>query len=399
VQASNNRLLDVFRQAPAFMCVFTPAHELRNPLAPIRSGLSVMRLGGNSHATATKVLEMMERQVTHMVRLIDDLLDVARISGGKLDLRKEPVELKQVLSSAVETSLPLIEAGQHELIVDVADKSLPVEVDATRIAQVVANLLNNAAKYTPSGGRISLSARQDGDEVVISVADTGIGIPEEALATVFVMFAQIGRDVNRAQGGLGIGLSLVRRLVEMHGGTVAAASAGIGQGSTFTVRLPLAAHAISGNTLAAPQQHMTDATSAKGLKVLVVDDNEDAAITLSMILEVHGHTTEVAHDGLQALAAAREFKPAVVFLDIGLPRMNGYEVARAMRKIPELAHVVLVALTGWGAESDRALSKEAGFDYHLTKPVELATVQTLLVSLADPSRETPETPDKMRRLD
>jgi len=359
----------------------TLAHELRNPLAPIRNGLSVMRLGGDNPAAVGKVREMMERQVGHMVHLIDDLLDVARISGGKLELKRQRADLRTILASAVETSLPLIEAGQHALEVDMPDQPLLVDADATRIAQVVANLLNNAAKYTPARGSIRLSVRREGEQAVVVVSDTGVGIAGDALAGVFEMFSQIGRTVDRSQGGLGIGLSLVRRLVEMHGGSVAAESGGANAGSVFTVRLPLAALAA---TQAAPQLDAPapGADGGAGLKVLVVDDNVDAAVTLSMILEASGHMTRVAHDGHQALELARDFRPRVVFLDIGMPGMSGYDTARAMRAMAELEGSVLVALTGWGAESDRQRSSEAGFDHHLTKPVQLAVVEELLVGLA-----------------
>ena len=364
----------------------TLAHELRNPLAPIRNGLAVMRLGGDNPAAVGKVRDMMERQVGHMVHLIDDLLDVARISGGKLELKRQRADLRAILASAVETSLPLIEAGQHALEVDVPDLPLLVDADATRIAQVVANLLNNAAKYTPARGRIRLSVRRDGLEAVIAVSDTGVGIAADALAGVFQMFNQIGRTVDRSQGGLGIGLSLVRRLVEMHGGSVKAESGGANAGSVFTVRLPLAE--VSDDQAARPLGWDAPAGDGgpagggeAGLKVLVVDDNVDAALTLSMILEALGHVTRVAHDGYGALEAARAFRPCVAFLDIGMPGMSGYDTARAIRAMEELDGIVLVALTGWGAESDRQRSSEAGFDHHLTKPVQLAVVEELLARL------------------
>jgi len=359
----------------------TLAHELRNPLAPIRSGLGVMRLNRDLPAGMTRVREMMERQVTHMVHLIDDLLDVARISGGKLNLRKERVSLNGVLASAVETSLPLIEAAHHALAVDLPDEVLLVDADATRIAQVVSNLLNNAAKYTPAGGRIGLTLREQGGQAVIAVSDTGIGIPAHALLSVFDMFSQVGSGAERAQGGLGIGLSLVRQLVEMHGGSVEAQSGGPGNGSRFTVRLPLAPgtatqHASAGDTAPAA------APDSAGLRVLVVDDNVDAALTLAMILDIEGYATRVAHSGMQALEVAAAFLPAVIFLDIGMPGMDGYDTACALRRMPALDEPCLVALTGWGSEHDRARSREAGFDHHLTKPVDLGTVQQLLAGMA-----------------
>jgi PAS domain S-box-containing protein len=357
----------------------TLAHELRNPLAPIRSGLGVLRLSGDNPAALLKVREMMERQVGHMVHLIDDLLDVARISGGKLELKRERAHLKKILASAVETSLPLIEAARHQLDMALPPDDLMVDADVTRIAQVVANLLNNAAKYTPGGGRIGLSVREEAGMAVIAVTDSGVGIPADALGSVFDMFKQVDRHMGRAQGGLGIGLSLVRRLVEMHGGTVTATSRGSGQGSTFEVRLPLVARGATQEPAPAAQ---AAAAGAAGLRVLVVDDNVDAALTLAMILEASGHATEVAHDGAAALAAAARFAPQVAFLDIGMPGMDGYDTARAMRRITGLESITLIALTGWGTESDRLRSSDAGFDHHLTKPAQLAAVQDLLASLA-----------------
>jgi PAS domain S-box-containing protein len=372
-------LSDADRRKTEFLA--TLAHELRNPLAPIRSGLGVMRLAGDNPAALLKVREMMERQVGHMVHLIDDLLDVARISGGKLELKRERTDLKRVLSSAVETSMPLIEAARHRLHVALPEACLGIDADVTRIAQVVSNLLNNAAKYTPPGGRIDLSLHEDAGMAVITVIDSGVGIPADSLVSVFDMFKQVDRHMEHAQGGLGIGLSLVRRLVEMHDGTVSAASAGAGRGSTFEVRLPLA---VGDGALErrATQRAPADASTLTGLRVLVVDDNVDAALTLAMILEASGHTTRVAHDGIAALAVAREFLPQVAFLDIGMPGLNGYETASAMRRTKQLENTVLVALTGWGTESDRMRSSDAGFDHHLTKPAQLKAVQDLLARLA-----------------
>jgi len=372
-----NDLAEADRRKTEFLA--TLAHELRNPLAPIRSGLAVMRLQADNAASVARVREMMERQVSHMVHLIDDLLDIARISGGKLELKKERADLRAVLSSAVETSLPLIETGRHELAVDVPDQPVAAEVDVTRIAQVVANLLNNAAKYTPAGGRVTLSLRVEDGAAVIAVTDNGIGIPPEALSSVFEMFSQVGHHLERAQGGLGIGLSLVRRLVDMHGGQVAAESRGAQAGSTFTVRLPLAG--ADAHAPVPPAAAGGAGAASEGTRILVVDDNVDAATTLAMILEACGHVTQVAHDGAQAVEAAKHFRPQVAFLDIGMPGMDGYDTARAMRRLPGLEGMALVALTGWGAESDRRKSNEAGFDQHLTKPVQLDVVQDLLAKL------------------
>jgi len=312
-----------------------------------------------------------------MVHLIDDLLDIARISGGKLELKKERADLRAVLASAVETSLPLVENGRHQLAVDLPETEVPVEADVTRIAQVVSNLLNNAAKYTPAGGRIGLGLRVEDGQAVIAVSDNGIGIPQDQLASVFEMFSQVGQHTERSQGGLGIGLSLVQRLVNMHGGEVSAASSGANAGSVFTVRLPLAGSVGASGDPQAPGLD-DDRAEAEGVHVLVVDDNVDAAVTLSMILDACGYTTQVAHDGASALALAASFRPQVAFLDIGMPGMDGYQTARAMRGVAGLEKIILVALTGWGADSDRQKSSEAGFDHHLTKPVQLDVVQDLL---------------------
>ena len=381
LRASEERLSESDRRKTEFLA--TLAHELRNPLAPIRSGLGVMRLGADNPAVMAKVRDMMERQVTHMVRLIDDLLDIARISGGKLDLKRERVELKTVLFSAVETSLPLIEAGQHALDLDISEEAMAVDIDATRIGQVVSNLLNNAAKYTPAGGRIALSARRDGADALICVTDNGVGIPQESLAGVFDMFSQVGRNLDRAQGGLGIGLSLVRRLADMHGGSVTARSGGPGQGCCFSVRLPLLQASVAALPAASRPIVLPDDKSGKGLRILVADDNVDAADTLSTILELFGHTTRIAHDGLQAIAMAKEFHPDAAFLDIGMPGLNGYQAARQLRATAGLEQVVLLALTGWGAENDHVLAREAGFDFHLTKPVDIDVVSGLLDGLAE----------------
>jgi PAS domain S-box-containing protein len=357
----------------------TLAHELRNPLAPISNGLHLMRMASGNPRAQEKAREMMERQLRQLVHLVDDLLDIARISCGKVDLKKERIDLKTVLAGAVESSTPLVGAAGHTLALQLADEGLELVADPIRLGQVVSNLLNNAAKYTPSGGRIELSARREADDAVISVADNGIGIPPDALPQVFEMFTQVGRDRDRSQGGLGIGLALVRRLVELHGGSVRADSAGTGQGSVFTVRLPLASPAPACRPAApsAPQ-----AQAAAQLRVLVVDDNVDAAESLAELLDLAGHATRIAHDGEQALRTAHEFRPEVVFLDIGMPGRDGYEVAKALRGRPETQQAVLVALTGWGAKDDRARSRSAGFDHHLTKPAGMAAVEGLLSKMA-----------------
>jgi PAS domain S-box-containing protein len=357
----------------------TLAHELRNPLAPISNGLHLLRLASDDRARE-KARGMMERQLRHLVHLVDDLLDIARISSNKVELRRERLDLSGVLAGAVETSAPLISAAGHALDVRLPDRRLIVFGDATRLAQIVSNLLNNAAKYTPHGGRIELSAREEGGEAVVCVTDSGMGIPAEELPKVFEMFTQVGRNVHRAQGGLGIGLALVKRLVELHGGSVEAHSAGAGKGSTFAVRLPLAEPAVPAGDEHAPGELRGE--TPEPFRVLVVDDNVDAAESLAALLEIEGHEVRIAHDGETATRVAMEFRPRVVFLDIGMPGKDGYEVAREMRQLVPTRNTILVALTGWGAQEDRARSREAGFDHHLTKPASLASVEALLAQIA-----------------
>lgn len=353
----------------------TLAHELRNPLAPVRTGLEVMKLAPANGVAAVKARDMMERQLTHMVRLIDDLLDVSRISRGKVELKREKVKLHAIIDAAIETSRPSIDAGGHVLNVELPRDSILLNGDFTRLSQVVSNVLTNAAKYTPDGGTICLSVRCEGETAVIEVSDTGVGIPQNMLSEVFEMFAQVNKTLDRSQGGLGIGLALVKRLVEMHDGTIEVASDGPAKGSTFTIRLPTAAGECSDPD--SPSKSLP-ATYAGGRRVFVVDDNVDGAETLAMMLQISGHEVKTAHDGYDALVHVPEFNPDVVFLDIGLPGMNGYEVAKKLRENPKLDNAILVALTGWGSDADKAKSKEAGFDFHLTKPVEPCAVEKLL---------------------
>lgn len=355
----------------------TLAHELRNPLAPIRNGLGILHVAENNPALMAKTREMMERQVNHMVHLVDDLLDISRISGGKIELKKESVLLKELISSAVETSSPLIEAGEHKLSINILDDSITLFVDPIRITQVISNLLNNAAKYTPAGGQIDISVERKEDDAILSVTDNGIGIPTDALSTIFEMFNQVPRNMEHAQGGLGIGLTLVRQIVEMHGGTVNAFSNG-GLGSQFIVTLPIVeSQAVANEKPLIIDQHK----ACESLRIMVVDDNVDAAESLSMLLQFIGHTLYVANDGYEALQKAAAYKPHVAFLDIGMPGMNGYETASAIRKMHGLDDMVLVALTGWGAEEDRNKTRAAGFDEHLTKPAQLESIKDLLSRL------------------
>ena len=368
-------LRDQDRRKDEFLA--TLAHELRNPLAPIRNGLQILRLAPDGE-DALEIREMMERQLAHMVRLIDDLLDVSRISRGKFELKRELVQVQDVLDHAIETSQPLIEAGRHELIIQPPNEPVWLDGDLTRLAQVVSNLLNNSAKYTPNGGRITLSAGFEGDNAIIRVTDNGSGISAEMLTQVFEMFTQVDRTLDRAQGGLGIGLSLVRRLVEMHGGTIAADSPGLGLGSVFTVRLPVALPPMTRSISGTPPERPERSSTSSTLRVLMVDDSDDGATSLALLLQVWGHTTRIAHDGPQAIEAAQEFRPDLVFLDIGLPVMDGYEVCRRLRDNPDLSRTIFVALTGWGGEEDKKRAQDAGFAFHLVKPVNPDQIEDVL---------------------
>jgi len=310
---------------------------------------------------------MMERQLGHLVRMVDDLLDVSRVTLGKLHLQKERVDFRSVLDSALETARPFIESRGHELVIQTPDGPLPVDADVTRLAQVVANLLNNAAKYTPRGGRIQLVTEADASAMVVRVIDNGVGVPKDMLESIFELFTQVGRSVEQAQGGLGIGLTLVRRLVELHGGTIDAHSDGPGKGSAFTLRLPLAIRVTALERDAARPD--ADPTKARPLRVLIVDDNEDAADCLLMLLQLQGHDAYVVHSGIEAVERARSLAPDVVLLDIGLPGLDGYQVAERLRQEHAVRPPWLVAITGFGAEEDRRRSHEAGFNRHLVKPV------------------------------
>ncbi|MCW5834624.1 MAG: PAS domain-containing protein [Labilithrix sp.] len=377
-RAAEEALRDADRRKDEFLA--TLAHELRNPLAPIRSGLEVLSRARDED-TRRHAVETIERQLGHMVRLVDDLLDVARISRGQVELQHARVTLDDVIETAVETSRPSIERGRHELTISVPGETLWIDGDLTRLAQVVANLLDNAAKYTPEGGHITLEARADRGDVVIRVTDTGIGIDAATLPRVFELFTRGASGGARSAGGLGIGLSLVRKLVEMHGGTVSAESRGAGLGATFELRLPRAEQAPE----LEERESERAVTGAAPRRVLVVDDNVDAAEMLSMMLELRGHETRTAHDGPAALTAATEWTPEVVFLDIGLPGMDGYEVARRLRADPAFAGTVLVARTGWGSADDKRRAREAGLDVHLTKPVDVTDVDAVVARRRGPT--------------
>jgi PAS domain S-box-containing protein len=355
----------------------TLAHELRNPLAPIRNSLHIMRLAGDNDPTLRRVSEIMERQVDHMVRLVDDLLEVSRITRGQIELRKEPIELAAVVSRAVETSRPLIDAGRHQLAISLPTEPVLVDGDSVRLAQVVSNLLNNAAKYTNHGGQIWLSVRKEESQAWISVRDTGIGIPAAMQPLVFEMFSQVDRFSSRSQGGLGIGLTLVRSLVEMHGGEVHLKSEGTDHGSEFIVRLPLCIETAHAANSAAPR--IASMVLARQ-RVVVVDDNRDAATSMGLLLKILGADVEVVNSGPAALLAVESYRPAVVLLDLGMPEMDGYEVAKRIRERPEFDDVMLIALTGWGQDDDRRRAHEAGFDHHLVKPADISSLQELLQS-------------------
>jgi PAS domain S-box-containing protein len=375
---ANEALKDADRRKDEFLA--TLAHELRNPLAPIRNSLQILKMPGVDAGTVGRSRDMMERQVHHLVRLVDDLLDVSRVMRGKIELRRERVELASVVARAVETVQPLVDAQGHRLGVSLPDESLPLDADPVRLAQVVGNLLTNAAKYTEPGGHIRLTAEREGDEAVLRVRDDGIGIAPEVLPRVFDLFVQVDHAATRSQGGLGIGLTLVKNLVEMHGGSVDARSAGLGRGSEFVVRLPISAHGLERDQVRG-EEKPTRPASPSGLRLLVVDDNHDAADSLAMMLRLQGHEVRVAHSGPAALEAVEDYAPDVVFLDIGMPGMDGHEVARRMRRQPGLEKVVLAALTGWGQQEDRRRTTEAGFDHHLVKPPEPKAVESVLAQL------------------
>jgi PAS domain S-box-containing protein len=356
------------------------AHELRNPLAPIRNAVEILRLMPGDTEAVKAASTLMDRQIAQMVRLVDDLLDVSRISRGKIELRLGQVELISTVSEVLESMRPLAESKGQSLTSSLPNARIHLSADSTRLAQLIGNLLNNACKFTPPGGRISLDVTQENNEAVVRVVDNGIGIPPEQLATIFEMFVQGDTSLERAQSGLGIGLTLVRQLAEMHGGAVEARSGGKGQGAEFLVRLPIQDQSPQ-NESGSPR-NTSDSRKSFG-RILVVDDNRDAAQSLARLLEVQGNTTMTAFDGVEALEAGAAFEPDVVLLDIGLPRLNGYDAARQIRQEPWGRDVALIALTGWGKDEDRRRSSEAGFDKHLVKPVQLDELNSLLQTLLE----------------
>ncbi len=382
LRESELRLREADQRKDEFLA--TLAHELRNPLAPIANAVQLLLSCGSPGGDVATCGALIERQVQHLSRLVDDLLDVARITRGQVDLRRERVELGTVLEMAVETSRPWIETSEHRLSVVAPDGPVTMHADPVRLAQVLSNLLNNAARYTPAGGRIELSAEVAGESVVIRVRDDGIGIAAEDIAGIFEMFRQ-GDGVERGVGGLGLGLNLVRRFVEMHGGTVSAGSAGVGKGSEFVVQLPvLLPPATGASTSEAPAGSHVAASRPR--RILVVDDNVDAADSLSLLLQRQGHDVRTAYHGLEAVDVAGAFSPEIVLLDIGLPTIDGIEVARRMRALPEGHRMVIIALTGWSQDETRRRTEAAGFDHHFAKPVDFPTLTRLLDAAGEAPR-------------
>jgi signal transduction histidine kinase/ActR/RegA family two-component response regulator len=369
------------RQKDEFLA--TLSHELRNPLAPIRNALHVLRLAGGDEQTRARVIDTLERQTANVIRLVDDLLELSRINQGRIELRKERIRLSAVVRSALESSAPIVEAAGHELVVAEPPEPVLLNADPVRLTQVIANLLNNAAKYTERGGRIVLSAQVFGSEAVITVRDNGIGIPADMLSHIFDMFVQVDPSRERSRQGLGIGLTLVKRLVELHGGTVEARSEGPGTGSEFIVRLPAFAdqRAVKSD---APKSAGADRrrTDLNRFRILVVDDHHDAGDSLATLLRLLGHQVRVAYDGAGGLEAARVFRPQVALLDIGMPGMDGIELGKRLRQEPEFENLLMIALTGYGRDEDRQRSSDAGFNAHLVKPVDVATLNGLLAQHA-----------------
>ncbi|HYC48970.1 MAG TPA: ATP-binding protein [Burkholderiales bacterium] len=387
VDAFNDMLAEIGRRSQALLTadrmkdqfLATLAHELRNPLAPISNALHLLEAADGKPEVAAEARRMMARQVKQMVRLVDDLLDVSRITTGKLVLHRELVELRGVIENAVEIARPVIDSRGHRFTVELPPQEIYLTGDETRLAQVFSNLLNNAAKYTQPGGDMALRAEVAADEVRVTIADNGMGIAPDVLPRLFEMFTQGDAAVDRTvQSGLGVGLALSRHLVRMHGGSIEAFSAGVGRGSRFTVRLPIA----SRHDAAAPGASARDETRQPTQRILVVDDNQDFATSLAMILRDLGHEVRVEHDGIAGVAAAEAFQPRIAFVDIGMPGMSGYDVARTLRANTRTGAIVLVAITGFGQETDKLRTQEAGFDHHIVKPIDPATLPALLHEIA-----------------
>jgi signal transduction histidine kinase/ActR/RegA family two-component response regulator len=351
----------------------TLAHELRNPLAPISNGLEILRLVRDQPEITANAHTVMERQLKQMVRLVDDLLDVSRINTGKLTISKTRIDIQSVIRDAVETSSPFIESCGHTLTINLPAEPIYIDADPLRLAQVFSNILNNAAKYTDPGGNINVDGVIQGDHISVSISDNGIGIAPDMLKNIFNMFTQVNQTLERTHAGLGVGLGLAKRLVELHNYELYAYSEGLGKGSTFMVYLELASQAeeTPGNRHELIKHHNRE-------RIMLVDDNVDSVETMADLLVSLGHDVRIAHNGFNALEIAREFSPRIAFLDIGMPGMSGYDLARRLKELPELAGTTLVAVTGWGQEKDRQLSREAGFDHHLVKPVKLAQLLEMI---------------------
>jgi PAS domain S-box-containing protein len=382
-KAAENALLDGARRKDEFLA--TLAHELRNPLAPLRNALDLARRrvqkAGGGVVASEDVLAMMDRQVEQMTRLVDDLLDVARITRGKLELRVQRIEVSAIVSRALETCAPVLAQANHEVTVSMPDHPLYVRGDPTRLSQVVCNLLNNAAKYSDAATPISIKAEDGNGEIVLSVADSGMGIEPSMLEQIFQMFAQVDRSMERSKTGLGIGLTLARQIVEMHGGTIHAMSDGPGRGSTFVVRLPESgAPMVTGSS---PRVANDLRRSSGAMKILIADDNKDAADSIGMLLRANGHDVQVVYNGVDAVTSANSMQPDVIVLDIGMPKLNGYDAARQIRQQAWAGRAILVALSGWGQPDDRLRAQEAGFDQHLTKPIDADALETTLHTLSD----------------
>jgi signal transduction histidine kinase len=384
LEASTQALQEANHRKDEFLAML--AHELRNPLAPIRTAVQLLRLKELAEPHRNRARDVIERQVEHLVNLIDDLLDVSRITRGMITLQLEPVLVGAIVARAVETARPAIDAHRHVLEIDMPDELISVEGDKTRLVQVIANILHNAAKFMDPGGRIRLSARRDGQYVAIRIADTGIGIAPELIPRIFELFTQVHTKSEREQGGLGIGLALVRRLTEMHGGNVSVHSDGQGRGSEFTVRLPVMASPLA--VLSSQRKEAGAIPEIEPQRILVADDNHDAAEALSLQLQLAGHEVRTAHDGVEALDLATTFEPDIVLLDLGMPKMDGYEAARQLRLLSTAGRrMMLIALTGWGQQQDRDRTAEAGFDAHLVKPVAEAQLFKALAAAAAGKRK------------
>ena len=377
LRSLNAELSDADRRKDEFLA--TLSHELRNPLAPMRSALEILKLDQTRPAQENGLLDVFDRQLRHMTHLVDDLMEVSRITQNRMELRREPVALADIVRSAVDDVDAMVRAAAHTLAVHIEAPNAVVDADPVRLGQVLVNLLTNACKYTPNGGKLALTLRLEGEQAVVEVQDNGIGLPEHALGTIFAMFSQLEPALRRSKGGLGIGLALVRGIVALHGGTVGARSPGEGLGSTFTVRLPLAP--VQGK----PDDSNAAQDAVAPTSVLVVDDNVDAAEMLAMFLAMSGCTPQTVHTANAALGVLESFRPQVALLDIGLPDLTGYELARRIRALPGGADMLLIAATGWGQASDRQLAFEAGFDHHLTKPIDFDRLRAIL---AEPKRPT-----------